>query len=87
MADIVEQYSGTASRTTERCAGDAAHMRIVVVDDDGIQREIFKGSKFSQEKADEEMKLSGRTSRLDPNWPKTATEFTGKSMLLVGLEY
>lgn len=68
MADIVYQYSGTASRAPESYSGDPEHMRIVVIGDDGNQKEIFKGSQFSQETVDKAIKQSGRKSRLDPNY-------------------
>jgi len=40
-------------------------LRIVLVEDDGSQEELFRGSKFSEEKLIEELKRRDRTSKLE----------------------
>jgi hypothetical protein len=61
---IITQYSGSAARGPESISGDAEHMRIVVVRDDGSQEELFRGSKFSEEKFREDMERLSMTSEL-----------------------
>ena len=44
--DIVEQYTGVFARSPEGESGDADHMRLVVIYEDGEKKEIFRGNKF-----------------------------------------
>jgi len=62
---IVTQYSGFATRSPESLSGNAEHMRIVLVRDDRSQKELFRGSEFSEEKFREDMKRLGKTSELE----------------------
>jgi len=69
--EIVTQYSGTFkysgifNRAPEDIDSDPDNIRIVLVEDDGSQRELFRGSEFSEKKLAEEFKRRDRTSKLE----------------------
>ncbi len=64
--EIITQYSGIFSQPPEDSNGDPDNIRIVLVKNDGSQEELFRGSKFSEEKLAEELKKRNRTSKLYP---------------------
>ena len=63
--EIVTQYSGIFRQPPESVNADPDNIRIVLVEDDGSQEELFRGSKFSEEKLIEELKRRDRTSKLE----------------------
>jgi len=62
---IVEEYSGSATRSPENYAADAEHMRIILVKENGETEELFKGKKFDALIFQEEMKKRNWKSYLD----------------------
>jgi len=64
-SDIVEQYTGPFARGPESISGDADHMRIVVLYEDGEKKEIFRGNKFNMAVFEKRMKDYDEVSILD----------------------
>jgi len=63
--DIVEQYTGVFARSPEGESGDADHMRLVVIYEDGEKKEIFRGNKFDMAAFEKRMKDYDDVSILD----------------------
>jgi len=43
-------------------------MKIVVISENGVKQEIWKGDNFSQSTVDERLIRNQQKSRLDPKW-------------------
>jgi ribosomal protein S27AE len=60
--DIIIQNSENPHCTPEAINGNAKHLRIILLRNDGSTKEIFKGSEFSEYKWRKRMEEAGRKS-------------------------
>jgi len=63
--DIIIQNSENPYCSPEALNGNARHLRIILLRDDGSTQEIFRGSEFSEDKWQKRMKKLSRRSHLE----------------------
>lgn len=62
---IVEEYSGSATRSSENVSGDTEHMRIILVKENGETEELFRGKAFNAVVFQDRMKKYNQKSYID----------------------
>ncbi|MFC1652052.1 hypothetical protein ACFL24_02810 [Patescibacteria group bacterium] len=52
--DIITQYTGPFQKPRESTSGDAEHIRLILVDDDGARTVLFTGEDFDESQFSDE---------------------------------